>query len=482
MKAVSLLSACWVLCSYPVLAQQRYTLDEVIGLVRGQSPLALQAETRKENRYWQYRLYQSNYRPKLWLNGDLPDYNRDFFLNRLDDGTIRFQEREQTTGTLNLGLQQPLSLTGGSLWVNSNLSRYNDYQFNIGQWSGTLMNVRLEQPLFSFNRLRWDRQTEPLYYEESKREFVEELENLSVKAVQAFFDVVQAQVALQVAELNRAANDTIHRTEQQRFELGTTTREKLLQAEVQGLRARQEVTQARMNLQNARLALRTLAGLPGQDDFTLLLPVDVKKITIDEETALYYARQNRAASLSFQRRKIEAARDVARARGERYRVNLVASYGLNNSATDFNQVYRDPLSQQRINVGFTVPVVDWGRNQASMRIAQANQKLTEYLVQQEERNLEREIITQVNQFKTISDQLEVSQRLREVADERYAVTRQRYLAGKADITAVVIAQQEKDAAIRGYLDALRTYWQLYYDLRRLTLYDFAENRLLYRPE
>jgi hypothetical protein len=62
--------------------------------------MALQAETRKENRYWQYRLYRSNYRLQLWLNGDLPDYNRDFFLNRLDDGTIRFQEREQTTGTL----------------------------------------------------------------------------------------------------------------------------------------------------------------------------------------------------------------------------------------------------------------------------------------------------------------------------------------------------------------------------------------------
>lgn len=481
MKTIVTTGILCLVVTVPIMAQMRYTLEDVIRMARTQSPVARQAETRKENRYWQYRLYQSNYRPQLWLNGDLPDYNRDFFLNRLDDGTIRFQEREQTTGTLNLGLQQPLAFTGGSVWVNSSLSRYNDYQFNIGQWSGTWMNVRLEQPLLSFNRLRWDRQTEPLLYEESRREFAEELENVSVRAVQLFFDVVQAQVALQVAEYNRASNDTIYRTEQQRYELGTTTREKLLQAEVQWLRSRQEVTQARMNLQNARLTLRIMAGLR-EDEFELVLPSSLPVMQIDVEQALQYARQNRSASLSFQRRKIEAEREVARARGERYRVNLVASYGLNNSAVDFAGVYRDPLSQQRVNVGFVVPVVDWGRNQARIRMALANQKLTDYLVQQDELNFEREIITQINQFETIAGQLVISRRLSEVADERYAVTRQRYLSGKADITALVIAQQEKDASIRQYVEDLRTYWQLHYDIRRLTLYDFAEKRLLYLPE
>jgi len=41
---------------------------------------------------------------------------------------------------------------------------------------------------------------------------------------------------------------------------------------------------------------------------------------------------------------------------------------------------------------------------------------------------------------------------------------------------------EKDAAKRSYLDALKSFWTAYYDLRRLTLFDFANQRLLYLPE
>ncbi|HEY3429470.1 MAG TPA: hypothetical protein VGK39_02260, partial [Cyclobacteriaceae bacterium] len=66
-------------------AQTRYTMDDVLAMAKAQSPFAKQAETRKENRYWQYRFYRSNYNPQLRLSGGLPDYNQDYFQNRLDD-------------------------------------------------------------------------------------------------------------------------------------------------------------------------------------------------------------------------------------------------------------------------------------------------------------------------------------------------------------------------------------------------------------
>jgi outer membrane protein TolC len=79
-------------------------------------------------------------------------------------------------------------------------------------------------------------------------------------------------------------------------------------------------------------------------------------------------------------------------------------------------------------------------------------------------------------------QIEITKKSDEVAQERYMVSQNRYLIGKIDITNLNIALTEKDAAKRSYLNALRAYWTAYYDLRRLTLYDFAENKLLYTPE
>jgi len=62
------------------------------------------------------------------------------------------------------------------------------------------------------------------------------------------------------------------------------------------------------------------------------------------------------------------------------------------------------------------------------------------------------------------------------------IAQNRYLIGKIYITNLNIALREKDDAKRSYLQALKSFWTAYYDLRRLTLYDFANKRLLYVPE
>ncbi|MFN3840757.1 MAG: TolC family protein [Cyclobacteriaceae bacterium] len=469
----------FTMCGY---SQSVYTLTEILELASAQSPAGRINETRKENRYWQYRVYRSNYNPQLVLNGNLPDYNRDFFQNRLDDGTIRYQERQQTTGTLNLGLVQPVILSGGTLSVNTNLSRYNDHLFDINQWNSTLINIRFNQPVFAFNSLKWDRRTEPLRYEESKREYAEELEYIAQQTTERFFSVLEAQINLDIAKLNLQNNDTVHTIEQQRYALGTTTNEKLLQAELQLLRAKQEMNTALLSLQNTKLDLLAYLGLKQSDEFTLQLPEVIPRFTIDPATALNYARNNRAAYIAFERRRIEAEQEKAKAKGERFQINIQAVYGLNSIGDRFGEVYTNPLSQQQLTIGFSIPLVDWGRNQARMRVAEVNSRLNDYLVEQDEINFEREIITQVNQLGVLINQLETSRQLDRVAMERYQVSRDRYLAGKIDITNLAIALSEKDQARRSYIAALRAFWILYYTLRRLTLYDFATNKLLYKPE
>ena len=463
-------------------AQTRYTMDDVVQMAKSQSPFSKQAETRKENRYWQYKFYRSNYNPQLRLSGSLPDYNQDYFQNRLDDGTYQFQQQEQTNSLVNLGLLQPIAFTGGTVSVNSSLNRYNDYLFDINQWNGTVVNIRLDQPILNFNPLRWDKKTEPLRFEESKRSYVEEMEFISQQAVNRFFTVLDAQINLQIARFNLANNDTIYKIEQGRYNIGTTTKDKLLQAELQLLRSQQDVTSARINLQNSKLELRSYIGLREDAEFELVLPEEIPTLNVEVSQALLRARENRADYIAFERRKVEADREVAEARGQRFQINLTASYGLNNTGNMLDQVYDDPLSQQRINVGFNVPVLDWGRNRARMRTALANQKLNDYVIAQDEVIFEQEIMTQVAQFEVLLSQIEITKKSDEVAQERYMVSQNRYLIGKIDITNLNIALTEKDTAKRSYVGALRSFWDSYFSLRRLTLYDFSKNQLLYTPE
>lgn len=471
-----------LIISWKADAQLVYSLDYIIERAKSQSPAAKQAETRKENRYWQYRFFRSNYNPQLAISGNIPGYTKDFLQNRLDDGSISFIDREQTSSSLNLGLVQPIALTGGNISVNSRVNQFNDRSRNVNQFNTTLVNVALEQPLLMFNPLKWDKRTEPLRFEESKREYVEEMEFIASQAVTLYFDYMDAQVNFQIAAFNLANNDTIYNIEKGRYNIGNTSEDKLLQVELQLLRSQQDVQQAKLDLQTSRLQLRTFIGLNEIEDFDLLLPENLPVFLISEELALDYAKANRADFIAFERRKREAEREVARARGEQYQTSFTASFGLNSAGNSFENSYLNPNNQQRFNVGLNVPLVTWGRNEARTKTALANEKLTEYVIAQEELNFEQEIITQVRQFEVLRYQIEIAKKSDQVAQKRYEVAQNRYLIGKIDITNLNIALNEKDTAKRSYLSALRSFWIAYFDLRRLTLYDFANNQLLYVAE
>ena len=476
------LTILFLLIGFAGQSQVTYSLERIIELAQGQSPLAKQAETRKENRYWQYRLFRSNYNPQLALSGNIPGYNRDFNENRLDDNTIVYQEREQISSSLNLGLSQPIALTGGEVSVNSRVRQFDDLSRDFTQWNSTIVNVSLSQPLFAFNELKWDKLTEPIRYEESKRSYVEEMEFVSRTATERFFNYLDAQVNYQIAEFNLNNNDTIYNIANGRYNIGTISEDELLQIELQLLTSQQALTQAELDLQTSRLQLRTFIGLNEQQQFNLELPEEVPSFAVNEEIALQYAKDNRSDFIAFERRRIEAEGDVAQAKGNRFQMNLNASFGLNARGNTLDESYMDPTNQQIADISLYVPIVNWGRNEARIKTALANKQLTDYTIAQEEQNFEQEIITQVRQLDVLRQQIEIAKKSDEVGQKRYEIAQNRYLIGKTTISNLNIALQEKDRAKRDYLNALRSFWVAYYDLRRLTLYDFANQELLYKPE
>lgn len=459
--------------------QNQYTLDNILELAKMQSSQAKQAETRKENRFWQYRLFKSNYNPQLALSGFVPGYNREFTPVTQPDGNIEFLPVEFTNSSLNVGLEQPLAFSGGNISFNTSASRFNNSFTNDTRWRSTLVDLQLNQPLFAFNQLAWDKRIEPLRFEESKRSFVEEMEFVSRNGAERFFNYLDAQVNYQIAQYNLANNDTIYNIEKGRYNIGTTSEDKLLQVELQLLRSQQDLSQAELDLQTARLDIRTFVGLTEQDSFDLVLPERIPTFLVDETLAIQQATSNRADFIAFERRKLEADRQVAQAKGQRFRIDLNASVGLNSAGNDFSSAYEDPNNQRVVNVSLFMPIVNWGRNEARMKTALANKQLTDFVIAQEEQNFQQEIMTLVRRMSMLRQQIEISKKSDEVAQKRYEVAQNRYLIGKIDITNLNIALTEKDNARRSYINALRAYWIAHYDLRRLTLYDFDGGNQLY---
>src|SRR5262245_15845221 len=140
-------------CLSALQAQNSFTLEDVIQRAQSQSPSFKIAETRKENRYWQYRYYKTNYVPQLRLitNSFGSLYTNEFTPLRLDNGSLDYIKVNQLNPAVNFSLQQPIALTGGQIWVNSTYNYISDLISDEKLWNGRPINVFLNQPLFAYN-------------------------------------------------------------------------------------------------------------------------------------------------------------------------------------------------------------------------------------------------------------------------------------------------------------------------------------------
>jgi outer membrane protein TolC len=462
-----------------VAQTQRVTLDEVVELARNQSVAAKRAATQKQTNYWQYRTFRSDYKPQLSLAGSLPSFTRSFVPVQQPDGTLAFQSISNNNSILNLALSQNIALTGGTIFVQKQLQRFDDFERKNTLYNGIPFGIGLSQPLFRFNPLKWARKTEPLRYEEGNQQAVEALERVALTATGLYFDLLVAQVNLQIAGVNRANNDTLLRVAREKLSLGKLSQNDFLQLQLGFLTAKKDLASARQAAEVASLKLRMFLGSREEQPLQLTVPGEGALVDVDLKKALAEAFANRSDAIAFRRRMLEAERDVDQAVKENgFNATLNASFGLSNRGARLTDVYVKPQDREFVEIQFTLPLMTWGRMQARAETARANRRLTAQTVEQDKLTFEQEIYTQVTLLQMLRQQVTLTAEADAIAQERYQIAQNRFILSDLSVTDLGIATQEKDRARRDAILALRDYWQAYYSLRLLTLYDFETNQKL----
>ncbi len=455
----------------------KLTLQQVVEMAKGKSIAAKQAVTLKENKYWQWRTYKSNYQPQLSLNGILPGYINSFQEVVQPDGTIEFQPVKYNNSSLSLALSQSIATTGGTVFGTTQMQRYDDFDRKFKLYNGVPYAIGYSQPLAKFNQLRWDQKIEPLKYNESRQVFIESMEQIAIKATGYFFDLLLAQVNLQISATNFENTKNILRIAKEKFDIGKVSRNEILQLELEQLKAQKAVGIAKRDMEISTLNLRTYAGLANNDKIVLILPKETKSTDINPEKILSEALENRSDAIAFMRRIAEAKRDVAKAKGDNgINATLSARLGYSKSAANFSKVYQAPKSQQLIQVEFDIPILDWGRSKSRMKTAEANKQFTEYAVEQDKQTFTQEIYTQITLYQMMKEQLILNAKADSIASEKYQIAKERYVLGNLSITDLSIAFQENDQAKRDFVLGLRDFWSAYYQLRYLSLYDLEKNQ------
>jgi outer membrane protein len=450
-------------------------------LAEEQSPNALMAKHRFKASYWQYRTFVAEYRPSLSLSGTLPEYNRIFEkVYNSQSGQEEYVEKNTNNASLSMQLSQNIGLTGGNIFVQSDLTRF-DVLGSAGrtQYISSPVSIGVTQPLFRYNSLKWQKKTEPIRYEQAKKRYLSDIEAVHSLAVDNFFRLALAQINQEIAEMNYFNTDTLYRIAQGRYNLGTIAEDELLQLELSFLNAGTARNEASMTLRDRELKLRSFLGYNENIRIELDIPLEVPELRVEVGRVIELAMQNNPTILQQQLTLLQAESSVAQAKAEMgVNANLSLSYGLRQQSALLPDVYRDPSNQQRVRLSLTMPIVDWGLSRGRYKMAQSSEELSRVQVEQTLIDFEQNILLDVEQFNLQNDQVRIAAKSDEVAARRYEVTKQRFLIGRIDVLELNDADTRKDQNRRAYVQAIQNYWSYYYNMRALTLYDFQNQKEL----
>jgi outer membrane protein TolC len=485
MKKLLLFSIIAVLffSSKELFAQEvkKLTFSEVIKLAEEQSPNALIAKHRFRSSYWEYRSFQAQYLPSLTLTGNVPNWSNGL-TKVYDSGSDQYiYTPKNTISTLGtLSLSQNIGPTGTVIALSSDLTLYKDIALKLPiNYISDPAYIRITQPIRQYNTLKWQKKIEPVKYNAAKKTYLSNIEGVHISAVMNFFSLALAQINKQISEMNFSNADTLFRIAKGRYQLGTIAEDELLQMELSWLNAETARKQADMNLRDREIRLRSFLGYNENVRLELILPTEIPELQVDMKEVLDLALQNNPDILNQQINVLNAQSNAAQARASKgLNASISASLGYSQQSEDLDKAYNNLSNSQLVSMQFTLPILDWGLGKGRYQMAKSSLELAQVQANQALVDFQQNLFLDVEQFNLQSNQVAIAAKSDTVAMKRYEVTKQRFLIGKIAVLDLNDADTRKDQNKRAYVQSLQDYWNFFYNIRALTLFDFINRKPL----
>ena len=443
--------------AFPVRAQQPMTLQQAIEIAQKQGLQHRAAVDTRDAARWRDRAFNARLMPSLSLTGMVPSYLKSIDPVIQPDGSTKFVPRQETNSALGMTVRQPLPFTGGELLVSSGLSRLDlggDQSTRV--YNSTPVTIGLSQDIFRANSLKWDSREQDIRAVVADREYLEAREDVAVNTATAFFDLYSARLALDNAASKVAINDTLYNLNKGRFEVGKIGENDLLQSELALLQARTSLDGAKLDFDRANAALKRLLSLAPNIPIDIAAPTDIPLTEVDTALAVEQALKNQSRTMGTELAGVQAKRRVTEAKlNNGFNARVTATVGFNQRASVFDDAYQDLAQKQQYGVNVSVPIVQWGNRKAQVEAAQADQDRANANARATRDQAAEEAHFAAMQLAQSARNLTLSSKADTVAQKRFEVAKNRYIVGKIGIDNLYLAQNERDGALRGYIDALR---------------------------
>ena len=457
--------------------EMQLTLDDAIAMARVRSVDAAEALDELRSSYWEWRSFRAEQLPELTFKATAPSYAKQYSSYMNEDGSYSFVGTNSLQASGQLSVTQNIPLTGGKVSLNSSLDFLRQYEGNTGnRFMSIPLALSLTQPLFGVNTMKWDRRIEPVRYAEAKAAFLSATEDVARLTVDYYFTLLMSRENVDISRQNLENAERLYAVAREKREMGLISQNDLLQMELNVIDAKSALTDNLSELKADMFRLRSFLDLSEDTEISPVVPETVPHAEITYGDALDRALSNNKFVKTMRRLQLEADYDVAKAKGDMREIELFVQLGYTGTDNEFDGAYRRLRANELASVGFSIPLVDWGKRRGKVKVAESRRRVTQSSVRRETMNFNQDIFILVERFSNQQQQLDLATKAAEIASRRYRTNVETYLIGMLPTLELNDSRVSKDNSRREYITQLYKFWNYWYQIRSLTLYDYGSGK------
>ena len=339
------------------------------------------------------------------------------------------------------------------------------------------LSLRLNQPLFTYNRTKMELKRLELDHENSGISYALQRLRTEQSIQRQFYTVYLTKENLEINRAELANSQTNYDIIKAKVDAQLSAAEELSQAEVNLMNARSSLQTSEVSLQDAKDNLKQTLGLPLSEDIDISVTIDAAPMLIDIEKAIQSGLSSRLELRQREISMIEAdlMMTTIKAQNE-FRGDLSLSVGISGDNERLGNIYDTPTNSPRVSVSFNVPIFDWGQRKARIQAQKTAQTIAQLNYENEIVDIELNIRQSVRNLENLRSLIEIADITIRNAEQTYKLNEIRYREG--DVTGLAMSQfqSQLSSARVSIVRARINYKNELLNLKILTLYDFEKDQ------
>ncbi len=457
-------------------AQEVLTLEKALETAFEYSPALIQSKLSLEQRQLNLIAQHASLKSQFSLDVNPFQYNRN---NRYDERTASWFDNETMSSSASLGIKQPIKWTDGSISLINDFS-WQDAMNKTSDVQNTSFNhdisLRIEQPLFTYNRTKMELKELEYSLENAKISYAMQELNIEKSVTSQFYSVYQKQKDLNIAQDEYNNQKQNYEIIKNKVDAGLVAKEELYQADVNLANSESSVYSSEISYENAKDNFKILLGISLDEDVMVLPNTSITSVEVNTKEAVKYALDQR---MEIRQKEISLEEDVfsiirAKAVNE-FKGSISARIGLNALGDKVNSMYDNPTDNEQIGISLAIPIFDWGAQKARVKSSELAMESNEINFTEEKKDITINVIQICRNLPTLIRQIEIKKKTIDNAERTYDINLEKYRNG--NLTGIELQQYQTQLTQtkQAYTDAIIKYKIELLNLKIQTLWDFETN-------